>query len=258
MVCLDPINGISDRPAGQPPRDVFVGSLFSFRLPRRAEKGGPCLPAVCPTTQWDKISVRLPGSVDATCVFIYGCVEGRPAFLFACPTGVKCRQGPTRETQSRSISSLPSSTRTMDFDQHQAARWAPAAIFFGDRFANRKERVHVAPPLHAQPGLPRFLDRKAVASFQLTLTTGCSSACSNPRRQELLSIKVSFFLSGFQPHVPGGSRPSASVLYPCPRQTAGTGPAYMVGARRATQGAAATIVTADGHAHDPVSNRQAG
>ena len=68
--------------------DVFAGSPFSVRLRRRAENGGPCSPAVCPATQWDKISVRLPGSVDATCVFINGCVAGHPAFPFACPTGV--------------------------------------------------------------------------------------------------------------------------------------------------------------------------
>ena len=41
-----------------------------------------------PGSQLDKNSVRLLGSVDATCIPICGCVDGHPAFPFACPTGV--------------------------------------------------------------------------------------------------------------------------------------------------------------------------
>ena len=91
--CLPRPHQRHERPDRQGNRcgDVFVGSpheSFSVRLRRRAENGGACSPAVCPATQWDKISVRLLGSVDATCVFISGCVDGHPAFPFACPTGV--------------------------------------------------------------------------------------------------------------------------------------------------------------------------
>ena len=53
--------------------------------------GGPCLAGaceVCPSTQWDKTSVHLPRSIDVTCILIQGCVDGQPAFPFACPTGV--------------------------------------------------------------------------------------------------------------------------------------------------------------------------
>ena len=88
MVCLDPINGRRTDRQGNRCAACSWAVPFSVRLRRQAEKGGPCSPAACPATQWDKISVRLPGSIDATCVFINGCVAGHPAFPFACPTGV--------------------------------------------------------------------------------------------------------------------------------------------------------------------------
>ena len=85
MVCLAPINGRCD-PTGKAAAKTCSRAVpFQSASRRRAENGGPFSPAACPATQWDKISVRLPGSVDASCVFICVCCGHG---FFACPTGV--------------------------------------------------------------------------------------------------------------------------------------------------------------------------